>query len=575
MRGRAAILLAAAAAGAAPRDTAPDTWMAVDGLGRELPMHAETGPPRAGATVGMFHFIWHAGWRTSAIHDISRILEGNPAQPAWGPVHAPHWWGEPRLGYYRPDDRWVIRRHLQMLGDAGVDALIVDVSNGLTYDRERDALCEEILALRAQGRRAPGIAFLAWSKAPATVGRLWREFYQPGRHAEAWFRWKGKPLLLAPPEAIPAEAAGFFSRRTSWAWSGQPWFGDGRDRWAWLDHHPQRAGWTDSPGRPEAMPVAVAQHPTSNIGRSFHRGRQPTGSGVRTAEGLCFDEQWRRALEVRPEFVLVTGWNEWVAQRFVAKPGENLRLLGRKLSPGDTYFVDLFNPEFSRDIEPMRGGHGDAYLWQLAGNVRRLKGARPPPPPASPTPGGVANNPGHGSWNSATAYLDDAGDADHRDHPGVPGAGQLVNRTGRNDLTEARVAHDGDRLGFLVRTQGTLTPPTGEDWMVLWIDTDADGRTGRLGYELRVNRRRETPGRCSVERWDGAVWKPAGEADLRVTAQALTLTLDQRMVWPTGPGALGFKWTDNVPADGEGMDFLDHGDSAPNARYRYRYEARR
>lgn len=547
--------------------------MAVDGLGRALPMAAETGPPRAGAQVGVFHFIWHTGWRTTEVHDLSRILEGNPAKPAWGPVHAPHWWSEPRLGYYRPDDRWVIRRHLQMLGDAGVDVLIIDVSNGLTYDRERDALCEEILALRALGRRAPGVAFLSWSKPGQTVGRLWRTFYQPGKHREAWYLWKGKPLLLAPPEAVPADAAGFFSRRTSWAWSSQPWFGDGRERWAWLDHHPQKAGWTDSPERPEAMPVAVAQHPTSNIGRSFHRGKQPAGTGVRTAEGLCFAEQWSRALEVRPEFVLVTGWNEWVAQRFVAKEGQNLRLAGRKLSPGDSYFVDLLSPEFSRDIEPMRGGHGDAYLWQLASNIRRFKGARPPPPPAAP--GLVANNPDHPAWNSATPYLDDLGDADHRDHPGVPGAGRLVNRTGRNDLAEARVVHDGRRLAFLVRTREAITPPEGGDWMLLWIDADGDGLTGRLGYELRVNRRRDAEGRCSVERWDGARWQPAGEADLRRSGTGLTVTIDQGLVWPDKPGVLGFKWTDNAPADAEGMDFLDHGDSAPNARYRYRYEAAR
>lgn len=33
-----------------------------------------------------------------------------------------------------------------------------------------------------------------------------------------------------------------------------------------------------------------------------------------------------------------------------------------------------------------------------------------------------------------------------------------------------------------------------------------------------------------------------------------------------------FKWADNVPDSGDGMDFLDHGDTAPNARFNYRYE---
>ena len=38
--------------------------------------------------------------------------------------------------------------------------------------------------------------------------------------------------------------------------------------------------------------------------------------------------------------------------------------------------MDAFNPEFSRDIEPMKGGFGDNYYYQLAAFLRRFKGAR-------------------------------------------------------------------------------------------------------------------------------------------------------------------------------------------------------
>ncbi len=38
-----------------------------------------------------------------------------------GPAHAMHHWGEPYLGYYVSNDEWVIRKHAQMLSDAGVD----------------------------------------------------------------------------------------------------------------------------------------------------------------------------------------------------------------------------------------------------------------------------------------------------------------------------------------------------------------------------------------------------------------------------------------------------------------------
>ena len=46
--------------------------------------------------------------------------------PAFGPEHAFHHWGEPYLGYYVANDEWVIRKHAQMLTDAGVDVLFFD-----------------------------------------------------------------------------------------------------------------------------------------------------------------------------------------------------------------------------------------------------------------------------------------------------------------------------------------------------------------------------------------------------------------------------------------------------------------
>ncbi len=43
------------------------------------------------------------------------------------------WWGEPVVGYYLSDDAWVARRDLRMLGEAGVDVMIFDVTNAPMY----------------------------------------------------------------------------------------------------------------------------------------------------------------------------------------------------------------------------------------------------------------------------------------------------------------------------------------------------------------------------------------------------------------------------------------------------------
>jgi hypothetical protein len=244
------------------------------------------------------------------------------------------------------------------------------------------------------------------------------------------------------------------------------------------------------------------------------------------------------------------------------------------LTAGGTFFVDLYTPEFSRDIEPMRGGYGDDYYWQLTANIRRYKGAHPVP---VASPAKTIAIPGEFTqWTDVKpAYLDDRYDIVHRDHDGVPGAGRYTNKTGRNDLDTMQVAHDATHLFFHVRTRAPLTPATDADWMVLLLDVDQDAKTGHLGYDFRLNRTRGTPDSASIERWNGTAWAAAGAAKLQVGTSELQLAVDRRSLGmtPDNPLRFDFKWTDNVPANAEAIDFLDQGDTAPNARFSYRYVA--
>ena len=59
----------------------------------------------------------------------------HPDSPLWGPTALYHYWGEPLYGYYLSDDPWVLRRHAQLLADAGIDTLIFDTTNAATYPR--------------------------------------------------------------------------------------------------------------------------------------------------------------------------------------------------------------------------------------------------------------------------------------------------------------------------------------------------------------------------------------------------------------------------------------------------------
>jgi hypothetical protein len=554
-----------------PRDTMPDTWVATDALGRTLPISSEVGAPRPDRTVGLFYFNWHAAFGNKQVHDIAKILKASPAAPAWGPVQAPHYWGEPRFGYYRPDDPWVIRKHVQMFADAGVDVLILDATNGFTYDTEREALCQVLTQMKSEGRRVPGIALFAYANHLPVVQHLWQTFYKPGRHSDLWFQWKGKPLLLTPTDGLSEEVKAFFTLRTSWAWTrGHAWFGDGRDKWPWLDFAPQVPGWHEAPDKAECVPVGVSQHITSNIGRSFHSSRQPAPAECRSGEGLYFDEQWRHALPQQPEFIFITGWNEWVAQRFLSDGAMTFQ--GRVLPAGETFFVDLYDPEFSRDIEPMRGGHGDNYYWQMIANIRRYKGARPAS--ASSAAKTIAIPGDFAQWTDVKpVYLDDLHDTMHRDHDGVPGAERYTNQSGRNDLDTARVAHDATHLYFHISTREPVTPATNADWMVLLLDTDQNASTGRNGHDIRINQTRSAPDRAVVEHWKGRAWKSSGTATLQVSSNQLQLAVERAALGlATGkPLRFDFKWTDNIPTDADAIDFLDQGDTAPNARFNYRH----
>src|SRR3712207_1499047 len=126
-------------------DIMPDTWVGIDGLGRRLPTSAEaplkTDRPR---TVGIFYITWHdeGKYHLSAPYagDVSKVLQADStarhhgASKAW--KEASYHWGEPELGYFLSRDEYVIRKDMSMLADAGVDVLILDVTNAVLYWEE-------------------------------------------------------------------------------------------------------------------------------------------------------------------------------------------------------------------------------------------------------------------------------------------------------------------------------------------------------------------------------------------------------------------------------------------------------
>ncbi len=559
-------------------DVFADTWVATDALGRSLPTFAEVGPPRSDRQVGLFYFLWvnnsYSNSNNIPVQDITKILAENPKKPNWGPPGSFHFWGEPELGYYTIDDPFVLTRHRSMLTAAGVDVLFLDQTNSLVYPDQMLALCENLDQGRRQGLSVPKIAGIHNSGPENSVPKLYEALYEPKKYPELWFKWRGKPLLLSNPETLSPEMKDFFTIRHTWAWSENTWFGDGRDKWTWVDWAPQKVGWHESPDKPEQISVCVAPHPVDGRGRSSSVDRNvppAPADQLRTAEGIYAEGQWKHALKVDPPLIFVTGWNEWVAQRQTWKGSGSPTQMGyEKLGEGDSYFVDQLNHEFSRDIEPMKDGHGDSYYYQLVANIRRYKGVRPPVVPVT-RPINIDGS--FADWKDVQPeFRDFQGDTLHRDHIGWNNSVRYTNTTGRNDIIRAHVSSSKDTVAFHVTCAADISPSTDSKWMRLFIDVDQNYTTGWKGYDLIVNRASPTEAGLSVHLIKDGKSSELDRVPYAVKGTDLELSLPRSLFGSSESLRFDFKWADNQQQDGDIVEFAINGDAAPDRRFNYRYD---
>ncbi len=567
------LLLAAAAATAAfaaDWDLKSDTWVATDALGRKLPGYKQCGPPRKDRWVGIFYFIWHEG--NAGPYDITKILAANPENPQWGPVHAFHHWGEPEMGYYHSQDPYVIRKHLIMLSEAGVDTLILDVTNALTYTPTYMKLCEVMTELRKQGMHTPQMCFILHSQEAKTIQKLYDEFYSKKLYSDLWFRWQGKPLILADPKELTDELKDFFTVRHSWfAHPEKGWFEDGKDKWPWLDYVPQGVGWHVK-GVPEEVPVGIATHPIANVGRSCSRGKQPPHDKYdmtpTAGNGIYFAEQWEYALKIDPQFIFVTGWNEWIAQRFV---NGSQSVAGNPRKEDGSWFVDAYNQEYSRDAEPMTAGHTDNYYYQLISYIRKYKGVRPPEKSSGKKT--IRIDGSFSDWNGVRPeFRDPIGDTMHRDFRGW-GKLHYTNRTGRNDIVRCKVAYDNKNVYFYVETAAPLTSWRDRSWMHLFIDADQNTRTGWHSYDYIVNYPTVSATTTTLKRTtDGWNWKTVTNVSYRAKGKMMEISIPRKALGLANkPVAIDFHWADNVQKPNDIIEFAVSGDSAPDRRFNYRF----
>jgi len=642
--------------GTTGRDLMSDTWVATDAIGRTMPDYSMAGSVKKDQrrVVGMFYITWHsdvnANLKSPYGGDVTKILAADPSarfdakHPLW--IEGMHHWGQPELGYFLSKDEYVIKKDISMLVDAGVDVLVIDVTNAVRYWDEWAVLFPVMQKLKAQGNRVPKFCFWAFNGPVITVVQdLYDKIYKTEKHKDLWFYWDGKPLLLYngnpnvdanrqgiehpnphyDPKAktdknhphygnpdyteqfyqdYTKDVKDFFTLRTQWwgyyEWAGERFIGT-EDKWSFgYDMHDKRVSsmhpdklLSTHNGIKEQAAVTPAQHPTAVVGKSWSRKHgQPKlneydmpvptyvpwlGKKVENPEGygLYFQERWNEAIKSDPQFIFIQEWNEWTAGKFHpgqlgTEQGKDVTFIGRQ---SDFFFVDQYNSEFNRAVQPMKDGYTDNYYMQMAQNIRRYKGIRP-----IPELNGLQQikiNGDFTDWQAINVeYRDTIGDTFTRDYPGYGGL-HYKNDSGRNDIVTAKVAVDRDNIYFYVAANEPLTPHTGSNWMLLLIDADKNHSTGWYGYDYLINKNITDKTTTTLMRYNpespDTPWTQQAQLKYSYKGKTLELAVPRKLVGlQDNAFKFDFHWCDNPAELNDPISLCINGDSAPNRRFNYR-----
>ena len=585
--------------------------------------------------VGMFYWLWEGNNdHQFGVYDNTKLMsteEGREALfnvtsppgddlPNASPLNYMHWTNQPLFGYYNMSDPWIVARHIEMLTMADIDYIFFDTTNSYTYSKNENQnpeggqiigagynVLNTLLEYYDQGWDVPKVAFYTNTNSGAMVQKIYDEYYKSGKYEDLWFMPDGKPLIVGTTENngggsdMPVDDPEKYSNISE---SLQAYFDVKESQWPFKPATNVGFPWMswDYPQKlhPEskAISVSVSQH--SKVGTAFSLMHKYSSKGydyhTETVEenwiaGKNFENQWETVFTYESqgkevEFVNVTGWNEWVGQKLYYP---EYVAMG---SPTGMIFVDNFNAEYSRDIEPDKDYYKDSVYMQLVRNVRKFK-YRSMQEGAEVRWGKTTVN-GISDFDSVNAvYRDFTGDARNRDFYGYDvrktskAAGRVgawyTDYTARNDIALVKVAHDDNNLYFLVETAEEIEEYTGGDnWMNILIKTDASIKESSFaGYDYIINRAPQG-GKTSVQKSTGGwVWQNTGDADITVEGHKMFVTVplsalglnkdNVKFEFKVADNVVKPSWFNSEDAEHDIMHYYVTGDSAPIGRYNYSY----
>ena len=585
----------------------PDTWVFTDGLGRTSLTNAEVGDPRENKTVAIFYWTWHNN-RGNPIN-INDMVEAYPEaindydHPIWPTSGYQSVWNEPIYGFYTTEDPWVLRRHAELLANAGVDVIFTDNTNGNnTWKPSYTALYKTWDDAQKNGAvNVPKVSYLlpfgANEGSKDQLENLYLDIYRPGKYQNLWFYWDEKPMLMAHNGNISngnnlgKEILNNFTFR-----GGQPGYrvsSTTAKQWGWLSVFPQALYSTRGQkgvekGEIEQMTVGVAvnhNYVTKEItamngvnvmGRSYttdFENRYDVEGAEASKWGYQFSQQFDYALEVSPPVLFVTGWNEWHAWR---QPTP----WGGANSQVNNALVDQFSDEFSRDLEPTKGALQDHYYYLFVNYARKYKGVNPIPTPSENAT--IDLTAGADQWKAVEPYYAAyIGNTFDRDCTGY-GDTKYTETSGRNDIIGAQVARDGEFVYFLVECKDNITPYTDSLWMNLYLDTD-QSKQGWNTFEFVLNKTAASEKTLVLEKFtaegDYAKTEKVADVEYKVDGRYMTVKISKADLGLSGNDyTINFAWTDNVHDEGDYekfsgdiLDFYLSGDVAPGGRFKYSF----
>lgn len=361
--------------------------------------------------VGIVYYLWHCkATAQSTQYNITDVLNG---QQDWASTSIFHWWDEPAVGHYCLGDQpELIAQHLTQLRDAGIDFLVLDSTNHpntASFDAQTFIL-KSLRPLLEVARTIPNAPkIVPWVPLASDHNGTRNErsnvcnangnsvkcqrlqqsqpMYQHftsllnNEFPELRYEYQGKPLLLeaASDRRYPRSETDIIrpTLQANWSvvrmWGLQP----NNNDWSFLStcsdplEFFESNGWSAqgcnqpvNAGNQISVAAAYQYTYISEPLRQNANTRTGFTGGMPKFYGRTLAQQFRVAFEARDSqpLVVMTGWNEWIAQRFERD--------------GRTLFVDLYDDTRNRDIEP-GGASGDLYYYLMRDLIAGYRNHKP------------------------------------------------------------------------------------------------------------------------------------------------------------------------------------------------------